>query len=197
MTRDAELLEDFAKGNPEALSALVDTHGRMLYGYILSMTHNRPEADDIFQETWFRVMRRAARFREGNFKGWIMRIAHNIMIDRFRRNRPNLSLEAADSEGNSLGDRLSDPRDGPTRDAENRDLARLVRRQVSRLPAEQREVFLMRTDADMPFREIAETLGIPLNTALGRMRYALIHLRRALGPLLEDSDSRPGLENTP
>lgn len=177
---DRELLARYKQGDPAALGLLVDKYRRQLFGYILSMTGGQDEADEIFQEVWYRVIRKISLYRAKNFRGWIMRIAHNIIIDRARRRRPTVSLDAEREDGQSMGEML--PADGPApSDGLGRtDLERHIARAVDTLPPEQKEVFLLRVRAELPFREIAATQRVSINTALARMQYALAKLRPLL-----------------
>ncbi len=95
---DEELLEAYLKGQSEALAVLVERYRRMLYGFILDMTGAREDADEVFQEVWLRVMRKARLYRKRNFRGWLMRLTHNLLIDRARTRRSTVSLDAMDQE---------------------------------------------------------------------------------------------------
>jgi RNA polymerase sigma factor (sigma-70 family) len=175
---DLELARAFQKGSEAAAGVLVERHGRPLMAYLRAKS---PEAEDLFQETWLRAFRRIGSFKGGNFRAWLTVIARNGMIDRSRRRQPTVSLDAHDETGHTLSDTL---RDGtptaPVRLAGQEDGERILER-IQALPADQREVFLLRTQQELSFAEIARLLHIPLNTALGRMHYAVTKLRRELG----------------
>ena len=177
---DRELVDRYRGGQVEALEALVARYRRMLFGFIFNMVGGADDADDIFQETWFRVIRKIGGYREENFGGWLVRIARNIAIDRIRRRKPNLSLDAEPEAGRSLAEVIPGRDPGPRRRVEASDTGRSIARAVAGLPIEQKEVFLMRVEADLSFKEIARAQGVSINTALARMQYALAKLRPLL-----------------
>jgi len=178
---DQELLAQYRKGNPDALGILVERYRRPLFGYILNMTGGQVDADEIFQEVWMRVIRKIGSYQHQNFHGWLVRIAHNLVIDKVRRRRPEVSLDAgAGEEGSSLGDVIAGDAPGPDAGLANRDLRRAIGAAVETLPLEQREVFVMRVKLELPFKEIAAIQGTSINTALARMQYALGKLRGLL-----------------
>ena len=173
--RDA--LDRYLAGDPEALAELIERYRRPLYGFILKMTEGRGDADELYQETWMRTLRKLPTFRPDNLLGWLFRVAHNLVIDEARRQaRFRDPADRADADM----DRVPDPSPDPGRRAASRDLGRRIAAAVQALPADQRAVFLMRTEAGLPFREIARVQAIPLNTALARMHYAVGKLRQAL-----------------
>ncbi len=175
---DLELARALRKGCEQAAGRLVERHGRSLLAYLRAKS---PDAEDLYQETWLRAIRRIESFRGGNFRAWLTVIARNCMIDQARRRRPTVSLDARDKLGNSLSDTLRDA--GPTAAARlaGEETRRLIAGRIAALPPDQREIFLLRTQQELSFAEIARMLGIPLNTALGRMHYAVTRLRRELG----------------
>jgi RNA polymerase sigma-70 factor, ECF subfamily len=178
---DQDLLRQYGAGNPAALGILVERYRRPLFGYILNMTGGRVDADEIFQEVWMRVIRKVAGYRDQNFYGWLVRIAHNLVIDKARRRRPEVSLDAGDEdERASLGAVLADGSPGPDAGLANRDLRAAIGAAVEALPVEQREVFIMRVKLELPFKEIAAIQKTSINTALARMQYALGKLRALL-----------------
>lgn len=178
---DADLLSAFSTGDASALDKLVERYRRALFPWFVGMTGNRSDAEDLFQDLWFRVIRHAGRFNDVSFKAWLWKIARNLLIDYRRKRKPTISLDATDSdEDQPLLDQLMSSEVGPARRVEREDLIRRVMREVGTLPEVQREVFLMRVQGDLPFGEIAETLNIPLNTALGRMHDAMTKLKKAL-----------------
>jgi RNA polymerase sigma-70 factor (ECF subfamily) len=191
---DAALLRDYAHGDVASMDELVRRHGAALLGFLRAMTRDEDLAEDLFQETWLRVIRRPGGFSEGSFRAWLWRIARNLRIDRLRR-RTHLSLDAvAGDEGVALVDTLAEPGRGPHEIAAGRDLAAAIAADVGRLPEAQREVFLLRTQAGLSFAEIAKLLKVPLNTALGRMHYAVTRLRGGLtvGPNAAETARKPG-----
>ena len=177
-TSDLELARALRAGSGEAADQLVERHGRSLMAYLRAKS---PEAADLYQETWLRAIRRIESFKGGSFRAWLTVIARNCMIDQARRRRPTVSLDACDKLGNSLSDTLRDA--GPTAAARlaGEETRRLIAGRIAALPPDQREIFLLRTQQELSFAEIARLLGIPLNTALGRMHYAVTRLRRELG----------------
>jgi RNA polymerase sigma-70 factor (ECF subfamily) len=177
---DKELLIRYRQGQVDALEALIEKYRRSLFGFILNMTQNRNEADEIFQEVWLRVIRKHAKYKHGNFCGWLIRIAHNVIIDKLRKKRPELSLEEENEEGFSLGQMIQGNEPEPATKMTSKDLRVRMNKAVSTLPAEQKEVFLMRVQAELSFREIARAQKVSINTALARMQYALGKLRTIL-----------------
>lgn len=176
---DQELVSAFLKGNEETLQELILRHERKVYTSIYLLVKDRALTDDIFQETFIKVINtlRGGHYNEeGKFISWVLRIAHNLVIDHFRGQKRMPMVR--DTEEYSVFDSLHLP-DG---NAEDRIMADQVRNQVRRLidelPFEQREVVIMRHFADMSFKEIAACTNVSINTALGRMRYALINLRK-------------------
>jgi len=147
------------------------------------MVGNRADAEDLFQDIWFRVIRHAERFNDVSFKAWLWKIARNIVIDFRRKRKPDLSLDAVDDEEDSqpLLNQLTATDAGPAECVERDDLTKRVMGAVASLPDVQREVFLMRVQGNLSFSEIAATLGVPLNTALGRMHDAMTKLKKMLG----------------
>ena len=178
---EKEWLAQYRLGHVEALGKLVEYHRRPLYGFILKMTESRGDADEIFQETWLRAIKHMHRYRDKNFRSWLFRIAHNFVIDTARKAKPMVDLHGTDTEGQDPPEeRMRAQGIGPAEEAAGRDIGAHIRAAVSRLPAEQREVFLMRTDGHLPFKEIARIQGTSINTALARMQYALGKLRELL-----------------
>ncbi len=180
-TSDADLLRAFAGGDSRALDELVARYRQALFSWLCGMTGNRSDAEDLFQEIWVRVIRHAERFNDVSFKAWLWKIARNLVIDFRRKRKPDLSLDAVEDEDEqSLLDRLVAGGRGPAENIELDDMTRRVMAAVGRLPEVQREVFLMRVQADLPFNEIARLLQIPLNTALGRMHDAMAKLKKLI-----------------
>jgi RNA polymerase sigma-70 factor (ECF subfamily) len=181
-TEDRGLIDQYRDGDVEALSALVEKYRRPLFGFILNMTEGQGDADELFQETWFRAIRKLDSYRQKNFMGWLVRIARNLVIDRYRRKRPTISLDMTRDDESTPVLELTDPGPGPTDNAVTEDDMSAVARAVNTLPVEQKEVFVMRMQSGLGFKEIAKVQGVSINTALARMQYALSKLR----PLLQN-----------
>jgi len=190
---DEALVAAYAeRGDESAFRTLVERHQERVYGYILGMVKDRATADDLFQETYIRVIRalndeRGSYTRQGKFLGWVLRIARNATLDHLRKRKKWLDVENGELDG-SWWDRLPD--DGPGGDdllhrSEQADILRLC---IERLSPEQKEVVLLRHETDLTFREIAELTDCSINTALGRMRYALMNLRKMMTTVAEKSD---------
>ena len=181
---DEELINLYNKGDSKALDTLVERYKRPLYSFLWRMTRSESEADEVFQDTWMKVIQKAADFKMDRFKGWIFKIAHNLVIDRSRTKGRTISLDAPvgdDGDDCSLADFFEDGKTlRPDQRAHHRDIRRAIEKALDQLPKEQSSVFVMRMELDMTFREIAELQGIPLNTTLARMQYALAKLRNLL-----------------
>jgi RNA polymerase sigma-70 factor (ECF subfamily) len=178
---DADLLAAYAKGDVRCLDLLVARYRQALFSWFLGMTGSRSDAEDLFQEVWIRIIRNADRFKDVSFRAWMWQIARNLLIDFRRKRKPDVSLDdIEDEESQPLLDTLVAPGTSPREAVERTDLAKLAMQAVGKLPAVQREVFLMRVQGDLPFNEIAKALKIPLNTALGRMHDATTRLKQLL-----------------
>lgn len=183
MTEDAQLLSDYArKGDVASFSALVIRHSKWLTAYLRGVTPTLADAEDAVQETWMRVIRACGSYRGGSVRAYLTRIARSVAIDRFRLARsPTVSVDAVDEDGLVLSDVLPDTAPAPDAVFECRATADEVRQAVRGLPEGQREVLMMRIEAELSFREIAETMGIPLGTALTWMHAAKLRLKKELG----------------
>ena len=177
---DQVLLKQYLAGNQQAISELIERHSRRVRDYIHMMVKDRDVADDIFQETFIKAVRVIddGRYTDnGKFLSWILRIAHNQVIDHFRAQKQTRAVSEAEAGYDVLGTlrfaekTVEDEMVGAQIESD-------VRALVELLPAEQREVVMMRYFGGSSFKEIAEQTGVSINTALGRMRYALINLRR-------------------
>jgi RNA polymerase sigma-70 factor (ECF subfamily) len=180
---DIECIEAYLGGDADALAPMVEKYKRPLYSFILKMTEGREDTDEIFQETWFRALKNIHKFRHKNFLNWLFRIAHNLVIDRARRNKRNVSMQSTsrgDEEGNTLEDRLAAPGITPAEEVGGIGLGKNIERAVETLSPEQKEVFLMRMYANASFKEIAKIQKCSINTCLARMQYALTKLRSML-----------------
>ena len=180
---DAKLLAAWRRGDAEALGRLVEKYQRPLFAFLHRFAAQPGEADEWFQETWVRALRHMNFFRQQNLLGWLFRIAHNLIIDQARRKKPDCSLDAPRPEsGIPLAESIPAPALSPAAEAAGHDLGRLIAAAAAGLPVEQREVFWLRMDAGLPFKEIARIQRTSVNTALARMQYALEKMRVALGP---------------
>ncbi len=182
---DSLLIQRYISGDERALEALIDKHNQRLSSFIYSKVGNRSITEDIFQDTFIKViktLRRGAYNEEGKFLPWIMRIAHNLIIDHFRKSSRMPMFEGADSYNifSLMGDDKLDAERQIIKDQIDSDLGILI----EELPSDQKEVLVMRIYRDMSFKEISENTGVSINTALGRMRYALINLRK----IIEEND---------
>jgi RNA polymerase sigma-70 factor (ECF subfamily) len=176
-------LEAYRAGDIDALGQLVELYRKPLYAFILRMTGSRHEADDIFQDVWFRAIRHMKLYRQKSFISWLFRIAHNVIVDRARRrqvqNVAEIPSHEAEKEERPI-ESLADPQPGPDQIAIGRETADRIAAAVAVLPPEQREVFWLRMEGDMPFKEIAALQNVSINTALARMQYALEKVCAAL-----------------
>ena len=178
---DAELLARFAAGDSSAMDRLVSRYRQSLFSWLVGMTGNRADAEDLFQDIWVRIIRHSERFSNVSFKAWMWKIARNVLIDFRRKRRAEVSLDAVTDEDDApMVDQLVAQGASPAQRVELDDMTRRVMRAVANLPEVQREVFLMRTQANLSFAEIAATMGVPLNTALGRMHDAMNKLKKVL-----------------
>ncbi len=178
---DSLLIKRYIDGDERALAALIGRHNQRISSFIYSKVNDREVTEDIFQDTFMKVIRtlkRGAYSEEGKFLPWVMRISHNLIIDHFRKNRRLPMFEGADSFNifSVIGDEKLNIEKQIIKDQIDSDLTLLI----EELPNEQKEVLLMRIYRDMSFKEISENTGVSINTALGRMRYALINLRKLI-----------------
>lgn len=179
---DQVLLNHYLSGDQGAISKLIERHSRRVRDYINMMVKDRDVAEDIFQETFIKAVRVIddGRYTDnGKFLSWILRIAHNQVIDHFRVQRQNKTVTEAEAGYDVLGSLRFAERN--VEDAMvSEQIERDVRALVELLPPEQREVVMMRYFSGLSFKDIAEQTDVSINTALGRMRYALINLRRMI-----------------
>jgi RNA polymerase sigma-70 factor (ECF subfamily) len=172
------------RGDQQAFRVLVERHQERVYGYLLGMVRDPAVADDLFQETFLRVLaamqnRRGSYERQGRWLGWVMRIARNAALD-YLRSRKKWQDVGDDAEGRSFWDQLPDEAPPADEELHRLDQHAWLEACIQQLPPEQREVLLLRHEAALTFREIAELTDCSINTALGRMRYALLNLRRMM-----------------
>jgi RNA polymerase sigma factor (sigma-70 family) len=180
-TPDSLLISKYIQGEEFALEILIKRHQQRLFSFIYSKVKDRDVTEDIFQDTFIKVIRTLKRGRyneEGKFLPWIMRIAHNLIIDYFRKSNRMPSFKNTDEF--DIFSVLSDGVFNAENRLINEQIHTDVRALVEELPEEQKQVLLMRIYNDMSFNEISENTGVSINTALGRMRYALINLRKLI-----------------
>lgn len=178
---DAKLLADYRRGDTDALGELVEKYRRPLFGFILRFSEGREDADEVFQEVWVRAVKNMNRYRQKNLLSWLFRIAHNLMIDRIRRRRPESSLDTpAFDDGVALSERLAGTGIGPDEQVGGHDLGLRIQTAADHLPPDQREVFWLRMQSGLSFKDIAKIQKCSVNTALARMQYALSKLRKEL-----------------
>ncbi|MFT4669879.1 MAG: RNA polymerase sigma factor (sigma-70 family) [Ulvibacter sp.] len=181
MNTDAVLVSAYIEGDESALSDLVTRHKQRIFSFIYSKVFDRDVTEDIFQDTFIKVIRtlkRGAYNEEGKFLPWVMRIAHNLVIDHFRKNNRMPKFE--NSGDFNIFSVLSDSSLNAEKSMIKGQVENDVRRLIEELPEDQKTVLLMRIYRDMSFKEISEQTGVSINTALGRMRYALINLRKVI-----------------
>ncbi|KRO67511.1 MAG: RNA polymerase subunit sigma-24 [Cryomorphaceae bacterium BACL21 MAG-121220-bin10] len=181
MNSDALLVSAYISGDESALGELITRHKDRIYRFIYSKVYDRDATEDIFQDTFVKViqtLKKGAYNEEGKFLPWVMRIAHNLVIDFFRKNNRMPKFESSDDFNifSVLSDGTMNAESSIIKDQVEKDLQRII----EELPEDQREVLIMRIYKDMSFKEISEQTGVSINTALGRMRYALINLRKVI-----------------
>lgn len=181
LTTDATLVSSYIKGDESALSILISRHQQRVYSFIYSKVYDRDVTEDIFQDTFIKVIRtlkRGGYNEEGKFLPWVMRISHNLVIDHFRKNK---RMPKFDNTGDfNIFSVLGDPDLNAEKRIIKDQVEEDVRKLIDELPEDQRDVLMMRIYKDMSFKEIAERTDVNINTALGRMRYALINLRKVI-----------------
>ncbi|HNR49354.1 MAG TPA: sigma-70 family RNA polymerase sigma factor [Bacteroidia bacterium] len=178
---DQQLVELYQQGNENCLTILIERHQKRIFSAILFLVNDRETAEDIFQDTFVKVintLKRGAYNEEGKFLPWVLRIGHNLVIDHFRRNQRMPLVH--DKEDYSIIESLKLTDENAQDKMMREQIYKEVRLLVEELPFEQKEVVILRHFADMSFKEIADATGVSINTALGRMRYALINLRKII-----------------
>lgn len=178
---DAFLVKSYIEGNEHALSILINRHQQRIYSFIFSKVFDKDVAEDIFQDTFIKVIRTLKKGKyneEGKFLPWVMRISHNLVIDHFRKNKRMPKFE---NNGDfNIFSVLSDSGLNAEKQIIKDQIEADVKELIKELPEDQLEVLVMRIYKDMSFKEISEKTGVSINTALGRMRYALINLRKVI-----------------
>jgi len=177
-------VDEYRRGDAEAMAKLVKHFEKPLFSFILKVTEGKDDAEEIFQEVWFRVIKHMDSYVHGRFISWLFKITHNLIIDRARAARKQVDLHAPsmeeDPQEDPLESRIAAPGITPASEVEGRDLGVRIRQAVNTLPVEQKEVFLLRVEAYLSFKEIATIQKASINTVLARMQYALSKLREQL-----------------
>ena len=178
---DAVLVKNYVSGDESALASLIERHQSKIYGFIYSKINDRDLSDDIFQDTFIKViktLKSQSYNEEGKFLPWVMRIAHNLVVDHFRKAKKMPYQRETDEYSifNYMTDNSLNIEGQIISEQVESDLAKLL----DELPADQKEVLVMRMYQDLSFKEIADLTGVSINTALGRMRYALLNLRKII-----------------
>ncbi len=178
---DATLVNAYLQGSEKSLSILITRHQHRIYSFIYSKVFDKDVAEDVFQDTFIKVintLKRGKYNEEGKFLPWVMRIAHNLVIDHFRKNKrmPKFENNGDFNIFSVLSDGDLNVETQLIKDQIESDVQELIKE----LPEDQLEVLTMRIYKDMSFKEISESTGVSINTALGRMRYALINLRKII-----------------
>ncbi|PQJ74581.1 RNA polymerase sigma factor [Polaribacter gangjinensis] len=181
VTSDSLLVKNYILGDESSLEILINKHQQRLFSFIYSKVKDKDVANDIFQDTFIKVIKTLKKGNyneEGKFLPWIMRIAHNLIIDFFRKNNrmPNFK----NSDEFDIFSIISDDSLNAEKQIIQEQIFDDVRELINELPEEQKEVLIMRMYRDMSFKEISDNTGVSINTALGRMRYALINMRKLI-----------------
>ena len=182
MITDYELILRFIKGEQSCFEQIINRHKNKVFAYISLYIRDQALAEDIFQDTFLKVIQsvKAGKYSDsGKFVSWIMRIAHNLIIDHFRRTK-QMNTISNDNYESDLFNSKRFAEDSIEDDMIKRQIQKDIRRMISHLPDDQREVVILRHYAGLSFKEIADITDVSINTALGRMRYALINMRKIM-----------------
>jgi RNA polymerase sigma-70 factor (ECF subfamily) len=180
-TSEALLVKNYIAGDENALSILINRHQSKIYGFIYSKLSDRDIADDIFQDTFIKVIKTLksnSYNEEGKFLPWVMRISHNLIIDYYRKNKKMPMFR--ETEEFSIFSIMSDNVPNIESQLITSQVESDLRKLILELPEDQKEVLMMRMYQDLSFKEISELTGVSINTALGRMRYAIMNLRKVI-----------------
>ncbi|MDG2108883.1 MAG: sigma-70 family RNA polymerase sigma factor [Flavobacteriaceae bacterium] len=181
LTPDSLLIHKYLSGSENALEILIKRHQARIFNFINSKVQERDTSEDIFQDTFIKVIRtlKGGQYNEeGKFVPWVMRIAHNLVIDFFRKN--NRMPKVKNTEDFDIFHFISDSSPNVEHSIVQDQVSKDLQKLVHELPEDQKEVLIMRLYRDMSFKEIAENTNVSINTALGRMRYAIINLRKLI-----------------
>jgi len=180
---DKELIGRYLNGDHNSLERLISRHQNRIYAYILMIVKDKDLADDLFQDTFIKVintLRSGSYNEEGKFLQWVMRIAHNLIIDYFRKSNRIPVVSNSKNEDFNIFDTIEITDKSIEEQIITTQIHKDLRKLIELLPPEQKEVLYMRHYAEMSFKDIAEVTNVSINTALGRMRYALINLRKLI-----------------
>ena len=180
-TPDSLLVKSYIDGNEQSLSILINRHQSKIYAFIYSKLSDRDLADDVFQDTFIKVIKTLKSKlynEEGKFLSWVMRIAHNLIIDHYRKNKRMPLLR--ETEEFSIFSLISDKSLNVEQALISYQVETDVQKIIEALPSDQKEVVMLRIYQDLSFKEISDLTGVSINTALGRMRYALQNLRKVI-----------------
>lgn len=183
---DQELVQAYLEeDDQQAFRTLVERHQDKIFGYLMGMVKNRAVANDLFQETFLRVVsamqeRRGSYTHQGQWLSWVMRIARNAAIDHMRKQKKWADVSSDDEDGRDFWDTVPDSEPFADERLHHAEQKEWLEEHIQQLSPEQREVLLLRQETDLTFREIAELTDVSINTALGRMRYALKNLRKMI-----------------
>ncbi|HAQ38641.1 MAG TPA: RNA polymerase subunit sigma-24 [Saprospirales bacterium] len=178
---DQELIRSYMEGNENSFSILLDRHKSKIFTSIYLFVKDREMAEDIFQDVFIKIIKSLKKGKynhQGKFLQWAMRISYNMCVDHFRKSKRRTKLSP--TETFDIFDVLESPEDNIEQSMIKTQVHNKVKLIVDRLPEEQREVVILRHYADMSFKEIAQLTDVSINTALGRMRYALINMRKVI-----------------
>ena len=178
---DAELITEYLNGSARSLEKLINRHQLQLFNFINSKVNDRDKSEDIFQDTFIKViktLKNGSYNEEGKFLPWVMRIAHNLVIDYFRKSNRIPIID--NKEEFDIFQFLSDTTPNAESVLVEEQVLKDIQNLIEELPEDQKEVLIMRLYRDMSFKEIAENTNVSINTALGRMRYAIINLRKMI-----------------
>ena len=178
---DAELITEYLNGSERSLEKLINRHQLQIFNFINSKVNDRDKSEDIFQDTFIKViktLKNGSYNEEGKFLPWVMRIAHNLVIDYFRKSNRIPIIE--NKEEFDIFQFLSDTTPNAESVLVEEQVLKDIQNLIEELPEDQKEVLIMRLYRDMSFKEIAENTNVSINTALGRMRYAIINLRKMI-----------------
>ena len=179
---DAELVNSYIAGDENSLSILINRHQSKIYGYIYSKIADRDLTEDIFQETFFKVIHtlKSKKYynEEGKFLSWVLRIASNLIIDKFRNDKK--AYFQRDTDDLLIFSRITDNTPNIEKELIKNQVDIDLKNIIEKLPHDQKEVIMMRYYSDMSFKEIADFTGVSVNTTLGRMRYAITNLRKVI-----------------